>query len=129
MRILVLTALLGGGLWAQTPLVNPLEPAPEPQAATPVQTSNPGALEQKQELNRRFFSPPAGTVLPGVIPYVSGRISLAPGKVCAIPLLNVMPKGGFTGDPKIGIMGSRTLANIDHMPLIRVVPPCTQGGR
>jgi hypothetical protein len=53
MRILLLAALLGGGLCAQTPPVTPSEPAPEPQAATPVPTSNPAALEQ------RSHSPPS----------------------------------------------------------------------
>lgn len=127
--ILVLAALLGSCLCAQTPSVKPFEPGPEPQAATPVQTSNPAAMEQKQELSRRVFSPPARTVLPAIIPYVSGRVTLAPGKPCAIPLLEVMPKGGFTGDPKIMIMGSQTLANIDHMPPIKGVPACPQDGR
>jgi hypothetical protein len=28
--------------------------------------------------------------------------------------------------PKIAIMGSQTLANVDHMPLIQAVPPCAQ---
>jgi hypothetical protein len=44
-------------------------------------------------------------------------------------LINVAPKGGFTGDPKIMVRGSQTLANIDHMPLIRSVPTCAQDGR
>jgi len=55
----------------QTPPVKPFEPGPEPQAATPVQTSNPAAMEQKQELNRRVFSP-AGTVLPRSFPTSPG---------------------------------------------------------
>jgi hypothetical protein len=43
-------------------------------------------------------------------------------------LINVAPKGGFTGDPKIAILGSRTLANI-HMPLIQGAPPCPEDKR
>jgi hypothetical protein len=61
--------------------------------------------------------------------YVPGRVTPAPVRACAIPLINVAPKGGFTGDPKIMIMGSQTLANIDHMPPIKGVPACTQNGR
>jgi hypothetical protein len=139
MRILVLAALLGSGLCAQTEPVKPFEPAPEPPAATPVQTSNPAPWQQKQELNRRFFSPPTqmlvtpnnkgGRVWRAIIPYVSGHLKLAPGRACAIPLLQVLPRGGFTGDPKIAILGSQTLANIDHMPLIKVVPVCPQDER
>ena len=147
MRILVLAALLGSGLCAQTPPVNPFEPAPELQAATPVQISNPAALERKQELNRhfvwppnrRFFSPPTpmivtpnnkgGQVLPTIIPYVFGRVTLAPGRACSIPLLNVLPRGGFTGDPKIVIPGLQALGNIDHMPLIQGVPTYTRDER
>ena len=147
MRILMFAALLGSGLCAQTPPDKPFEPAPEPQAGTPAQTSNPAALEQKQRLdwrfvwpsNRRFFSPPTrmfvkpnnkgGRVWPSIIPFVSGQVPLAPGQACAIPLLNVLPSGGFTGDPKIAILGSQTLANIDHMPLIKGVPVCPQDKR
>jgi len=127
--ILVLAALLGSCLCAQTPSVKPFEPGPEPQAATPVQTSNPAAMEQKQELSRRVFSPPARTVLPAIIPYVSGHVKLAPGRACSIPLLHVLPGSGITGDPKIAILGSQTLANIDHMPLIQGVPICPQDKR
>ena len=139
MRILVLAALLGGGLCAQTEPARPFEPAPELPAATPVQTSNPAPLQQKREFNRRFFSPPTrmfvkpnnkgGRVWPSIIPFVSGHVTLAPSQACAIPLLNVLPSGGFTGDPKIAILGSQTLANIDHMPLIKGVPVCPQDKR
>ena len=136
MRILVLAALLGSGLCAQTEPVKPFEPAPEPPAATPVQTSNPAALELKQELNRRFVSAFDRRFYSPATPMVvtpnnkGGRwLSPAPGRACAIPLLNVAPKGGFNGDPKIAIMGSQTLANIDHMPLIQVVPVCPQDER
>ena len=147
MRILVLAALLGSGLCAQTPLVQPSEPAPAPQAATLVQTPNPAAGELKQglnqrfvwPLNRRFLSPPTpmfvtpdnqgGRVLPGITPNVFGRAMLAPGRACAIPLLQVLPKGGFSGDPKIAVMGSQTRANIDHMPLIQGVPVCPRDER
>lgn len=130
MRILVLAALLGGGLCAQTPPVKPSEQAPEPQAATPVPTSNPAALD------RRSSSPSTPMIvtannwreqfLHAIIPSLRGRVALAPTQACAIPLLNVVPRGGFNGDPKIAIMGSQTLANIDHMPLIQGVPPCAQ---
>lgn len=146
MRILVLAALVGSGLRAQTPPVMPFEPAPEPQAATAVQTSNPAALEQKQGLNRRFvwppnrrfFSPPTPMIVtpdnkgeraPAIIPYVSGRVTLAPGRACSIPLLNVLPRGGFTGEPKIVIPGLQALGNVDHMPLILAVPICAQDKR
>jgi hypothetical protein len=132
MRILVFAALLGSGLCAQTPPVKPFEPSPEPQAAIPVQPSNPAG-------NRRFFSLPTpmivtpnnmgGRVWPGIVPNVFGHVTLAPGRACAIPLLNVVPKSGFHGDPKIAIMGPQTLANIDHMPLIQAVPVCPQGQR
>jgi hypothetical protein len=67
--------------------------------------------------------------LHAIIPSLPGRVTLAPGQACAIPLLNVVPSGGFNGDPKIAIMGSQTLANIDHMPLIQGVPPCKQAER
>ena len=60
------------------------------------------------------------------IPFVSARVTLAPTQACAIPLLNVVPKGGFNADPKIAIMGSQTLANLDHLPLIQGAPPCKQ---
>jgi hypothetical protein len=136
MRILVFAALLGSGLCAQTPPVQPFEPAPEPQAASRVQTSNPAALEQKQELNRPFvwpfkqrFSSPSTPMI--VTPNNKGGRWLppVPGRACAIPLLNVVPKSGFNGDPKIAIMGSQAPANTDHMPLIQGVPACTQDGR
>jgi hypothetical protein len=70
-----------------------------------------------------------GRVWPSIIPFVSGHVTLAPSQACAIPLLNVLPSGGFTGDPKIAILGSQTLANIDHMPLIKGVPVCPQDKR
>jgi hypothetical protein len=147
MRILMFAALLGSGLCAQTPPDKPFEPAPEPQAGTPAQTSNPAALEQKQRLdwrfvwpsNRRFFSPltpmiatpnnKGGLVLPAIVAYAYGHATLVPRQACAIPLINVAPKGGFTGDPKIAILGSQTLANIDHMPLIQGAPPCPEDKR
>ncbi len=139
MRILVLAALLSSGLCAQTEPVKPFEPAPELPAANPVQTSNPAPWQQKQEFNRRFFLPPnqmlvkpnnkGGRVWPSIIPFVSGRVTPAPGQACAIPLLNVLPSGGFTGDPKIAILGSQTHANIDHMPPIKGVPTCPQNQR
>jgi hypothetical protein len=92
-------------------------------------------LEQKQRLDWRFVWPSATPnkkgrlVLPAIIPYASGHATLAPSQACAIPLINVAPKGGFTGDPKIAILGSQTLANIDHMPLIQGAPPCTEDER
>ena len=136
MRILMLAALLGSGLCAQTPPpAQPFEPAPEPQAETPAPTSNPAALEQKQKLNWRFVWPSAtpnkkgGLLLPAIISYAYGHAMLAPRQACAIPLINVAPKGGFTGDPKIAILGSRTLTNIDHMPLIQGAPPCPEDKR
>ena len=123
MRILMLAALLGSGLCAQTPPAKPIEPAPGPQAETPAPTSNPAALEQKQKLDWHF-------VWPSATPNKRGRlVLLAPRQPCAIPLINVAPKGGFTGDPKIAILGSRTLANIDHMPLIQGAPPCPEDER
>ena len=135
MRILMLAALLGSGLDAQTPPAKPFEPAPEPQAETPVPTSNPAALEQKQKLDLRFVWPSAtrdkkgGLLLSAIVSYTSGHATLAPSQACAIPLINVAPKGGFTGDPKIAILGSQTLANIDHMPLIQGAPPCPEDER
>jgi len=135
MRILMLAALLGSGLCAQTPPAKPIEPAPEPQAETPVPASNPAALEQKQRLDWRFVWPSAtpnkkaGLVLSAIVPFAYGHATLVPRQACAIPLINVAPKGGFTGDPKIMVLGSQTLANIDHMPLIRGVRPGAQDGR
>ena len=132
MRILMFAALLGSGLCAQTPPAKPIEPAPEPQAETPVPTSNPAALEQKQRLDWRFVWPSAtpnkkgGLPLPAMVAYAYGHASLVSRQACAIPLINVAPKGGFTGDPKIAILGSRTLTNIDHMPLIQGAPPCPE---
>ena len=135
MRILMLAALLGSGLCAQTPPDKPLEPAPGPQAETPVPASNPAALEQKQRLDWRFVWPSATPnkkgrlVLPAIIADAYGHATLVPRQACAIPLINVAPKGGFTGDPKIAILGSRTLANIDHMPLIQGAPACPEDER
>jgi hypothetical protein len=135
MRILMFAALLGSGLCAQTPPDKPFEPAPEPQAGTPAQTSNPAALEQKQRLDWRFVWPSAtpdkkgGLVLPAIVAYAYGHAPLVPRQACAIPLINVAPKGGFTGDPKIAILGSQTLTNIDHMPLIPSAPPCPEDKR
>ena len=135
MRILMFAALLGSGLCAQTPPAKPFEPAPEPQAETPVPTSNPAALEQKQRLDWRFVWPSAtpnkkgGLPLPAMVAYAYGHASLVSRQACAIPLINVAPKGGFTGDPKIAILGSRTLTNIDHMPLIQGAPPCPEDKR
>ena len=135
MRILMFAALLGSGLCAQTPPAKPFEPAPEPQAETPVPTSNPAALEQKQRLDWRFVWPSAtpnkkgGLPLPAMVAYAYGHASLVSRQACAIPLINVAPKGGFTGDPKIAILGSQTRTNIDHMPLIQGAPPCPEGER
>ena len=135
MRILMFAALLGSGLCAQTPPAKPFEPAPEPQAETPVPTSNPAALEQKQRLDWRFVWPSAtpnkkgGLVLAAIVPFAYGHATLVPRQACAIPLINVAPKGGFTGDPKIAILGSQTRTNIDHMPLIQGAPPCPEGER
>jgi hypothetical protein len=136
MRILVFAALLSGDLCAQTPPVKPVEPAPAPQAAVAVQAPDLDALEQNRELPRRFVLPPTSIivtpedtgqlVLPGIAPYVSGHVTLAPGRTCSIPLIDVGPKGGFTGDPKIVLPGSKRLANLDHMPVIQGSPPCAQ---
>ena len=136
MRILVFAALLSGGLCAQTPPAKPVEPVPAPPAAVAVQSPDPAALEQNWELPRRFVPPPTSIivtpddtgrlVLPAITPYVFGHAKLAPGHACSIPLINVAPRGGFTGDPKIVLPGSKRLGNVDHMPVIQGSPPCPQ---
>jgi len=126
MRILILAAWLGAGLFAQTPPSKPAEQATDPSAQWKLTRQ---ALQSLMDFagNSRARLPESGPKIatfdfrrPGV---------LAPGHACAIPLLNAMPKGGFTGDPKIAILGSQTLANIDHMPLIKGVPVCPQDKR
>jgi len=139
MRILVLAALLCGGLCAQTPPAESLEPAPAPPGAIPVQASNPAAVEQNLERLRHLISQtnsivvtPRGTgrsVLSAIVPFLSGHAEPAPGQTCSIPLINVGPKGGFTGDPKIVIPGSKRTGNLDHMPVIQGSPPCPQARR
>jgi hypothetical protein len=93
-------------------------------------------LEQHRELNRRFVLPrtwvivPPGDTgrlgLPAVVGNLLGHPAPASGRTCSIPLIDVAPTGGFTGDPKIAIPGSRRLGNLDHMPLIQGSPPCPQ---
>jgi hypothetical protein len=117
MRILILAAWLGAGLFAQTPPSKPAEQATDPSAQWKLTMNdirgllpNPGG---KPVVSPNSFSA-----------IVSSRRMLSPGRACAIPLLNVMPKGGFTGDPKMVIPGSEKPANIDHMPILLEAPSC-----
>jgi len=114
-----------GALWAQTPPV-----------ATPGQASN--SLERKQEPPRRFlwpsnrhlFLPPTGEQESlATNPPVQGLVTVAPGGECAIPLINVAPKGGFNVDPRMSIPVTLPSPNIDHMPVVRVLPACEQAKR
>lgn len=121
MRIVILAALLGAGLFAQTPPSKPAEQATDPSAQW---------KETRKALDSlRNFAGTLRTRLPQSGPKVATfdfrrRGMLAPGQTCAIPLLNAMPKGGFTGDPKIVIPGSEKPANIDHMPILLEAPSC-----
>ena len=59
------------------------------------------------------------------VPNARGLMELAPGRACAIPLLDVSPKDGSSMDPKIVIAGTSKLDNVDHMPVIQLpAPPC-----
>jgi len=112
MRILLAAALLGSGLCARTPPVKPLEPA-----ATPVLRLPPTWIAVT----------PDGTVqlvLPGIVARGFGRATPAPGGTCSIPLTRVVPKGGFTSDPRIVLPEARRPGTIDHMPVIQGSPPC-----
>jgi hypothetical protein len=51
-------------------------------------------------------------------------VTMVPVPVCAVPLLNVEPAGGFNVDPKIVVSGTRELVNIDHMPVVQGLPSC-----
>lgn len=118
MRILVLAALLGSGLCAQTPPAKPSEAAPSP---------DPAPLDRKRELLRRLIAPnDTGYVaLPGIVPSnVFWHPKPSPAQTCSIPLLDVTPKGGFRGDPKIALPGSEASANLDLMPVSQGSPPC-----
>jgi hypothetical protein len=99
--------------------------------------------EQGQRLlwpsNRHLFSPQtpkivdprnrAGQARLTIRPYVAGHARLAPPAVCAIPLIDVVPKSGFNPDPKMVIPAPEQTANIDHMPVSSGLPPCPQGER
>lgn len=140
MQTLAFAALVGGVLWAQTPRVKPIESAPAPQAATPGHASNSPALGQRQERNprfllpsnRRLFLPPRMIVEPrgkaaielrSINPSASGLAMSGLGGACAVPLINVKPKGGSNVDPKIVNPTSQS-ANIDHMPVAHGLPAC-----
>ena len=121
MRILILAAWLGAGLFAQTPPSKPAEQATDPSAQWKLTRQ---ALQSLMDFagNSRARLPESGPKIatfdfrrPGV---------LAPGHACAIPLLTAMPKGGFTGDPKIVIPGSEKFSNVDHMPILQEAPSC-----
>jgi hypothetical protein len=136
MRILVLAALLSGGLRAQTPPAEPLEPVPALPAAIAGQASNPDTGERNREFHRRLVLPPTSIMvtpedtgrvaLPGIAARVRELAKAARGQTCSIPLINVAPTGGFTGDPKIVLPGSKWAGNIDHMPVTQGSPPCPQ---
>jgi hypothetical protein len=121
MRILILAAWLGAGLFAQTPPSKPAEQGTDPSAQW---------KETRQALQslRNF----ASNLRAGLPESRSNSLTfdvrrpgvMAPGKACAIPLLNAMPKGGFTGDPKMVIPGSEKPSNIDHMPILLEAPSC-----
>jgi hypothetical protein len=131
MRILPFAALLGSGLWAQTPPSKPLEPAPAPQAAASDQTPGAAAPERKWELYRRFVDPfdTGRIVLPGVYSHIFEQVKVAPWQTCSIPLTDVAPKDGFTVDLKIRIPRSRPLAKFDLMPVAHGSPPCPPAKR
>lgn len=145
MRILASFALFSGVLWAQTPPSQLFNPAPAPPAAaTPGLFSNSSRLDTKQKSNRRFLWPDTGRLFspqtpafvspyhrgeqePIVIrPYVFRQATLPPA-VCAIPLINVMPRDGFNVDPKIVIPLPKWVTNIDHMPVAAGLPACPTG--
>jgi hypothetical protein len=65
-------------------------------------------------------------VLPGVATFVLRRVTPAAGAACSVPLINVLPKGRLTSDPKIVLPGSKGLASLDLMPVFRGSPPCPQ---
>lgn len=178
MRTLILAALLGGSLLAQTPSPRLMAPAPvAPQTPKLPQIADPGALNQMApqafqqytqppQAKRFFFQSPstaAGTpkripvqvtlapertlapqafqrylqspqtkrfffqsptIVAGTPKRIPEQVTLAPERPCAIPLINVAPKGGFTGDPKMAMPGSPQPANVDHMPAVQGAPPC-----
>jgi hypothetical protein len=55
---------------------------------------------------------------------VSSKLLVTSAQTCAIPLLDVLPKGRSTGDPKIVIPRSGKLPNLDHMPIVHGLPSC-----
>jgi hypothetical protein len=110
MRTLILTALLAAGLFAQTP-------------------ADPAAQWKRTRQEILNLLPPIKSrpriVLPNtavvVTPWDNRRqIVLAPGQVCAIPLLDVSPKGGFSGDPKMAIP---LRESGDKMPVVQAPAP------
>jgi hypothetical protein len=52
----------------------------------------------------------------------SAPVVLAPGQSCAIPLLNAMPAGGFSGDSGMA-MAPKQAGLGDKMPLVRPPAP------
>ncbi len=125
MRILVFAALLGSFLYAQTPLAQPSEPIPAPQAAAP--SPDPARVDRTRARPRRLVTPndTGYVVLSGMVPSnVIGHFKFAPAQSCSIPLLDAAPKGGFHGDPKIVLPGPGTSGNPDRMPVAQGSPPC-----
>ena len=119
MRIFVLAALLGTGLFGQT-MQSPVQPAQTPeshmvQVQTPQsQTAAERLLEQlraraqaaqqdsqqKTGQTGRYFKFPT----PAGVPNAPFRVMASPApKKCAIPLLNAGPGSWFKGDPKMPI--------------------------
>jgi hypothetical protein len=76
-----------------------------------------------------FLPPTSGQQLPVIIPPVSAPVTIAPGGECAIPLINVEPKGGFNVDPEMSIPVTIPSPNIDHMPVVQGLPTCEQAKR
>jgi hypothetical protein len=110
MRTLILTALLGTGLFAQTP-------------------ADPAAQWKRTRQEIQNLLPHVkGTmrlVLPGTAAVAGAsdnrwQMVLAPGQACAIPLLDASPKGGFSGDPKMAIPLREW---VDRMPVVQAPEP------
>jgi len=140
MRTLLFAALLSGGLCAQTPLDDLIEPASAPQAASPLQTPDAAQPEQNRGVKGRIVVSPSTSVLvtadssgdrasPVFLTAMLGRAKVALDQACSVPLVNLAPGGGVKADSRSVIPRLKTLGNIDHMPVTQGAPPCAPAKR
>jgi hypothetical protein len=106
MRWILIAPLAGAALFAQTPAPEPEKSQAvevKPEAAAPPPDEQQAKSKRDEERVRRLQSLAERlSAKRGAVNVVTnGKIALAPGQPCAIPLKNVLPEAAATADEKM----------------------------